>query len=90
MISGKEAVAEASQFIRDLLGDSISDLLLEELEYDDGANRWTVTLSYARPAAAGDNVIVMLSPKTRVYKKVQVDANTGMPLSMKIRENAPR
>ena len=59
-------------------------MLVEEVEssVDDGRPVWLVTLSVERPLSP----IGAALGRTRDYKTVKVDAETGNILSMKIRE----
>lgn len=48
----KEAVTAAKAYVTDLYasgGERISNLGLEEIEYDDVERRWMITLAFSRP-----------------------------------------
>ncbi|MEO5923710.1 MAG: hypothetical protein ABIR70_07795 [Bryobacteraceae bacterium] len=85
MIPVKQAVKSAVEFAGSLWEDLawVTRSRLEEVEKGEvhGRTVWLVTLSIPAPDAD------FLDPK-RLYKVCAVDAETGEPLSMKIREFA--
>ncbi|MFN9620975.1 MAG: hypothetical protein ACK55X_14825 [Synechococcaceae cyanobacterium] len=88
-IGVKQAVASAMDFVRDMYdGQSLRDLLLEEVEMTQADNQWLVTIGFS---LAGEESASILSPATRKparhYKVIAVDALSGHPLSMKMRED---
>jgi hypothetical protein len=90
MIDVKQAVSISTQYFLNLVGaESVSDVLLEEVEPSDDERFWYVTLSAALPAPKdGINAIAAAlgnSPRRRVYKVFKVDAGTGTVRSMKMR-----
>ncbi len=95
MIDVKEAVKQASQYVRDVFP-AVEDLQLEEVEIANGDGNWNVTLSYLRvvqldsfsPFSAAKIVGEVLGSGKyeRVYKVVAVDANSGECQSIKIRQ----
>ena len=95
MINVKEAVKQASQYVRDVFP-TVEDLQLEEVEIANGDGNWNVTLSYLRPVqfdsfsplSAAKIVGEMLGGQKyeRVYKVVAVDAISGKCQSIKIRQ----
>ncbi len=90
MIDVKQAVSSATQYLLNLMGaESVSDVLLEEVEPSDDERFWHITLSAALPAPKdGMNAIAAAfgnSPRRRVYKDLEVDAATGSVRSMKMR-----
>lgn len=70
----KTAVKAAKQYLLDILADEgVSDLGLEEIDYDEGHDVWSVTLGFSRPwdrnaiaAMVGQN------PKNRTYRVLKV------------------
>ena len=96
MIDVKQAVSNATQYFLNLVGgESVSDVLLEEVEPSDDERFWHVTLSAILPAQIRDPSTVGLaaaleaaargaSPRRRVYKVFKVDAATGSVRSMKM------
>lgn len=87
----KEAVAAAIAYIKELYeGVSLRDLLLEEVEYSDAADKWLVTIGFSLPETKEVSSSVIFPSKTsrelyRRYKTVIIDAISGAPDSMKIR-----
>lgn len=88
-IGVKDAVTSAMDFVRDMYeGQRLRDLLLEEVEMAPADNQWLVTIGFSLPKEESTSI---LSPATskkleRQYKIVAVDAVSGQPISMKIRE----
>jgi hypothetical protein len=87
-IGVKEAVASAMDFVRDIYeGQSLRDLLLEEVQMGQSDSQWLVTIGFSLPKEESASI---LSPATkklgRQYKIIAVDALSGQPISMKIRE----
>lgn len=88
-IGVKDAVRSAMDFVRDMYeGQRLRDLLLEEIEMAEGRDQWLVTIGFSLPKEESTSII---SPATsrkfeRNYKVVAVDACSGTPLSMKIRD----
>lgn len=88
----KEAVRRALAYLRDLYSDeALPNLRLEEVELSDDGRHWLIT--YGFTAAEQDiesnglwsTVGGSTTRQRRDYKLIQVDAETGVPLSMKIR-----
>ncbi len=84
MIDVKKAVVSAASFVQDLYSEPLNDLLLEEVELSPDEQFWLITISFTR---ADINVFQAIGGSaTRVYKLVKVDADTGVAVSMKIRQ----
>jgi hypothetical protein len=82
----KEAVAAAKQHIRELFAEeAIENLGLEEVEFNDQAREWQITLGFSRPWN-----IPSLNPfadqRSRSYKVVRISEQTGKVISVKNRE----
>lgn len=92
MLTVKEAAQTAESWVRDLYPEAeLRHLRLEEVEFsDDGC--WRITLGWAEPAVGQNSLTAMLQPDVyalqRVYKTLEVDAESGTVKSMKIREVA--
>jgi hypothetical protein len=89
----KTAVSNAMQFIRELYAeDQIKDILLEEVEFSEPADQWLITIGftkykiqeYSLPAVT--DLILPERETVRKYKTVHIDAQSGKPISMKIRQ----
>ena len=81
----------AAEYFVDLYAEqTYSDILLEEVEYDDDGNSWSITLGYSIPNPADSLPLALKLPGHRKYKVFKIDAETGNVRSMKIRslENA--
>jgi hypothetical protein len=88
-ITVKTAVANAMQFVRDLYeGEQVKDILLEEIEFSESTNQWLVTIGFTINKIKDDSSSLLLPTRElgRKYKIVHVDAQSGKPISMKIRE----
>jgi hypothetical protein len=87
----KEAVEQAKGHIKDLFaGEQISNLGLEEVEFDDNSKIWNVTIGFSRPWDTVANAFAAISRQTgtpnRSYKVVSIDDSTGSVRSVKNRE----
>ena len=99
MIDVKEAIKIANEYFVDLYAEQkYSDILLEEVEYDEDDNVWHITLGYSPPRTILEDVKDPLSPLShlssfstidRKYKIFRIDAETSNVLSMKIRTLEP-
>lgn len=59
----KEAIATAKQYIAEIYQDEhVSDIELEEIEHEEGMNRWRVTVAFSRP---------WKTPKTRAQEVLE-------------------
>ena len=84
-IDVKAAVASAQQYVKELYaGQSLRDLLLEEVEYVEHENEWRVTIGFSLPK---EEQSMVFTPRqlSRHYKEVRVNAETGESISMRIR-----
>jgi hypothetical protein len=86
----KEAVKTAITYTKDLFSDeSIMNLGLEEVDFDEKTNEWKVTVGFSRPwNAKKQNLtpVSILLPENsldRVYKMVNIDADTSKVKSIK-------
>lgn len=92
MVGIKTAVKAAVDFLSGLYeGQGIRDVRLEEIQLSEENDCWLVTLSFQQlvPSTnplAGVLQNVMPPQYERVYKVVAVDARTGDPKSLKIRQ----
>ena len=89
MVTVKEAAQTALTFAHEVLGDNrVNSLLLEEIEFSETKPEWLITISVPVPRVK--NSLAMLSGGTDVeprdYKVIRVDAETGIPQSIKIRK----
>jgi len=92
-IDVRGAVMAAKKYfedIQDLIGKTIDDILLEEVEISDDRRFWYVTLGFSRLTGKTENLISepisFSSQYEREYKIFTIDADTGEVQSMKIRE----
>ena len=92
MIDVKQAAAQASNYMRDIM--NATDLTLEEVELSEDDRFWDITLSALVPAQQQPSSGLMRSAEIsaflannnrRVYKRIRVDAQEGIVKSMKIR-----
>ena len=87
----KDAVTAAIAYVKELYeGVSLRDLLLEEIEYNNASDKWLVTIGFSLPETKEVSSPVIFPTKTsrelsRRYKTVIIDAISGTPDSMKIR-----
>jgi hypothetical protein len=93
-IDVRSAVIAAKKYledIQDMIGNSINDILLEEVELSENKRYWYITLSFSRPIAKTERTLIpdaisLATKSEREYKIFTVDAETGEVKSMKIRE----
>ncbi|HEY0083585.1 MAG TPA: hypothetical protein VGB61_12400 [Pyrinomonadaceae bacterium] len=84
MIDVKQAAQSASNFIVGLYSnETISDVMLEEVELSEDEKYWLITLSFPAPSSSSHQ---LFGRSGRRYKIFKVDTDTGEVLSMKIRE----
>lgn len=93
MLTAKEAVNAAQQWVTELYPTGeLRHLRVEEIKLFDDEQRWEVTLGWVEPAIRENTFAASLSSDVkvlpRVYKTLDVDANTGEVKSMRIREVA--
>ena len=86
----KEAVAIARDYLSDLFAaEQISNLGLEEVDFDDTTKSWLVTLGFSRPwnaQGAGALAAALGAPHKRDYKIVRISDSDGRVTSVKSRE----
>lgn len=85
----KQAVNTAKGYVSDLLSDEgLSNLGLEEIEHDDKAGLWRVTVGFSRPWNTARNAFTSLSGEPvskRAYRVVSIK-DTGEVVSVKRRD----
>jgi hypothetical protein len=88
----KQAVASAKKEITELFSDEqLTNLGLEEVELDDQANEWRVTIGFSRPWDEPQNSFAAVAESgvpRRSYKIVRISNTTDKALSIKNREIA--
>jgi hypothetical protein len=85
----KQAVTIAKNYIADLFqNEQMSDLGLEEVEYDEQGGEWLVTLGFSRPweRALGFMGAMQTPQQRRSYKTLRVNDKTEQVLSVKNRD----
>lgn len=93
MLSVKEAVEAAENWVRELYPKKeLQHLRLEEVELSSDDRYWRITLGWVEPAVRENTLVAALTKDVqrlpRVYKTLEVNAETGTVKSMKIREVA--
>jgi hypothetical protein len=84
----KEAVGTAKRFIQDIFADKdITDIGLEEVEFDEQGGEWRVTIGFSRPWDKVGGIAALASPTNprRIYKVVRISGATGKVISVKDR-----
>ena len=84
----RQAVSVAMDFANMLYGGKLPpDFLLEEVELDPEEKYWLVTFGFSLPdRQTSISMLTQPAKPTRTYKLIRVDAKTGEPKSMKIRQ----
>jgi hypothetical protein len=73
MITPQEAVSKAKQYLLDYIpGETIEDLRLEEIEFEESNNLWVITLGYFRPRE-----ITNTSELTHLMKRKSMSGGFG-------------
>jgi hypothetical protein len=87
MVDIKQAVTVANDFISHLYPEPLPDLALEEVQRSEDDKYWLITLGFSqiKPTASALQALAG-SQKGRVYKVIKIDAESGEPVSMLIRE----
>jgi hypothetical protein len=83
----KEAIARAKTYVSEVFGDEgISDVRLEEVEFDEAKDFWNITIGFFRqPEESFDP---LTGRRSRMYKTVVLSDDTGKIISIKHREFA--
>ncbi len=86
----KEAARTAKEHVADLYaGEEITDIGLEEVEFNDHSNDWVITIGFSRPWDRKiNNLAATLERKqvpARSYKVVRIDDDDGRVTSLKDR-----
>jgi hypothetical protein len=69
----KEAVALAKKYITEVFAEEpISELGLEEIDFDESSNTWLITLGFVRNWQDGRAAIRALVPALREYKTIRI------------------
>ena len=87
----KDAVNTAKQYVSALFADEkLSNLGLEEVEFDEPALEWRVTLGFSRPwdEVGGLASIAQQFNPRRSYKIIRISDETGKVLSVKNRDTS--
>lgn len=89
----QEAVARAKELIKEVFSsENIRNLGLEEVEFDDRENLWSITVGFSRPWDAPANALAKLRPEDpqvgRSYKVVRISDATGEMISIRSRNGS--
>ncbi|MEX6506614.1 hypothetical protein [Jiella sp. M17.18] len=88
----KQAVKIAKDYVNELLAEEgLTNLGLEEIEFDQADRSWNVTLGFSRPWNSMRNGFTALSgnvPPGRSYRVVKVRDEDGQVVSLKKHELA--
>ncbi len=83
----KEAVVRAKGYLEELFKDEgLRELGLEEVEFDESADSWSVTLGFSRPWDSALGAAAGILKPNRSYKVVRIANSDGHPISIKNRE----
>jgi len=86
-----ELVAKAVGYINSIYGEVASAVMLEEIQRSDDNQKWLITLSFSRKQAPSSTLSPLLVESSadqfeRVYKQIQIDAQSGEFLGMSMRQ----
>lgn len=92
----KDVVSKAKEYVKVLFeGESIENVGLEEVSFDDETKSWRVTIGFNRPWDQIKNVADLMSAlgerevpdwKRRSFKVIRIPDDTGKPVSLTHRE----
>lgn len=84
----KEVVTLAKRYIADVYADErASNIGLEEVEFNEAANEWSVTIGFSRPWDEPRNALAAISSTLkRSYKVLRISGVDGGVISIKNRE----
>ena len=87
MIDVKDAFESAKKYFKDMYGESIQGVALEEVELSDDESYWYITIGYMDSSQLVGPTGYQFSPfgPGRAYKIFKIDANNGKVMSMKVR-----
>jgi hypothetical protein len=81
----KDAVARAKAYVSEIFADeNISEIGLEEVEFDDENSRWKITIGFYRGLVSASNEIFRSLHRT--YKTVALSDTSGELISIKNRD----
>ena len=86
----KTAVQLAKTYVGDLFSnEGLSNLGLEEVEFEESRRVWNVTLGFSRPWDRSPNALAAFAQGSplRSYKVVRIDDASARVISVKNREN---
>ena len=95
----KDAIKAAKTYVSEIYDASepVSDLSLEEVDFDSSSDRWLITLEFSRPVSGGlrtrarellEAAGMESAPRRRVQKVVVVSDRERKAVAMKNREAA--
>ena len=86
----KDAVKAAKAYVTDLLLDEgMTNLGLEEIQFDETSDTWDITLGFSRPWNSSRGSLSAITGETlakRAYRTVEVRNSDGRVLSIKKRD----
>jgi uncharacterized protein YdeI (YjbR/CyaY-like superfamily) len=82
----KDAVKRAKAYVAELFAEeNLTNLGLEEVEYDDADGTWNITVGFSRPWNTTQSPLTTLTGEAvakRVYRTVRIVDDTGQVLSV--------
>ena len=86
-----ELVSKAVGYISSIYGEAASAVMLEEIERSEDNKQWLITLSLSRKLPPSSTLSPLLTESSadqfeRVYKQIQIHADTGEFLGMTMRQ----
>jgi hypothetical protein len=89
LMNVKQAVELAKARIRELFADEeISNLGLEEVDFDERDDHWVITVGFSRPWDTPRSALAGLSSQKRTYKTIRIDNKGNDNYRVKNREIA--
>lgn len=83
------AIAKAKAYVADIFGpEGVFNVGLEEVQFDDKANAWDVTVGFSRPWDQTKASPLLPATEKRTYKIVEIDNVNGGIIAVRNRQFA--
>ena len=89
-MNARDAIRRAKEYVNDVFSDeNITNLGLEEIEFDETDRTWNVTIGFSRPWNSVRNTLTAITGEPavkRAYKIVKLRDDDGQMISVKRRD----
>lgn len=87
-MEAKHAIRTAKKYLTEVFDDEgITNVLLEEIEFDDSSNEWRITIGFRRKPISSSQILntIGAASKERLYKVIRIRDGDAKVLSLKDR-----